>query len=204
MSINLLKTLGAITLTAALVACSTAQGVTSDDGLTTTQTTITNDHVGSINISHDEDGSANYLIHGIAYKWEDLTDEQRAKLSVINKKISDFEEQLAKFEDELEPLIDVIEKEAEKIESVAETMEVELEALEDVENMTIKEIREISGQIEKKVRVHEKEMRVFEVAIREKEKQIRALEREYLGKEHETVKQLEGYVDEVVEIITNG
>ncbi|NNJ72579.1 MAG: hypothetical protein HKP09_05300, partial [Enterobacterales bacterium] len=175
-----------------------------EDGMTTTQATDMNDHVGSISISHDEDGSANYVISGKAYHWDDLTDAQRARLSLLNRKISHVEKQLAHFEDELEPLIEEIEKQAEKIEYVAEILEVELAALEDVENMTIKQIHEISSAVQKKVRAHEKEIRLHEVTIHKNEAKIHALENEFLGKEHESVKRLDGYVDEVVEILTNG
>lgn len=193
---NILKATVVVSFTALLIACSTAQGIPSEE----TDFTI---NTNTIRISQNN-GNPIYVLDGKTYQWEQLSDSQRERLTVVNKKISMAEAKITQMEKEFQPLIDAIEQKAEEMEQIADRIEMETQALENIDTMSLKEIRETSERVEAIVRANEQEMRALESAMRVKEGQMREIELKYLGKEHETARELERYVDEVVEILKNG
>ncbi|MFC3092935.1 hypothetical protein DRW07_01785 [Alteromonas sediminis] len=173
----------------------------------TTQADVHSVHLSKIKgngltIRHNDTDHPTYYINGTKYEWDELSEEQQAKLSVIHEEMAIEEAKLHKFEETMAPVLKEIESRSHEIAIVMEEMKPELEALENIENLTLKDIRLKAEKVEEKVRLHEKELRTSELALRENEALIKKIEKDVLGDTQKISAAIEKHAAKIVEIVT--
>ncbi len=194
-SLSLIMLLSACQLTATESLVSENDGIVSELSISSNASTVTmtdNEQSTYISVSGKNENKV-YRVNGKAFTWNDLTDEQKARLGKLEEKIAKAEKTIQIDEEKLEKIEALLEVKEEALEEQAAKLE---EAAERIASVTLesKPMKEAMKELEEKALVLEKQAMAFE-------KEAQLLEKEYSLVELEEIEKVEAVARELEKLL---